>query len=116
MFESKDTLLDNLTAKTGKIGIRIPEHPIALALVNALDNPITATSANVSGNEGCFQIIDIDLRIKNKVDFILDGGILAGGAGSTVVDVSSNFPKILRQGVVPSENIFDVLRERSIGK
>ena len=48
VFEAKDTLPKNLTAGTGKIGVRLPQHAIASDIVNALENPITGTSANIS--------------------------------------------------------------------
>jgi len=56
VFNAKKTIPDTLTAGTGKIGIRIPENPVAKALVKELDRPITGTSANISGQAGCSQI------------------------------------------------------------
>lgn len=96
-----------LTGGTGKIGIRQPGHPVARALVTAVGGPITATSANVSGAPGCFRIADLDPSIAEQVDGILDAGPLAGGAGSTVVDVTGNRPVILREGCVATQAIFD---------
>ncbi len=56
VFDAKDTISTTLTAETKKIGIRIPSHPVAKALVNYLDMPITGTSANLSGQPGCNQV------------------------------------------------------------
>lgn len=109
VFEAKDTLPANLTAGTGKIGVRLPGHPVAFALVNAVQGPITGTSANLSGHAGCSSIPDLDSLIADKLDLILDAGSLKGGVGSTVVDVTYDFPRILREGEVPAKDIFAVL-------
>lgn len=106
VFEAKDTLPVNLTAGTDRIGVRMPEHPVALALTNAVQGPITATSANITSNSGCSQISDMDPLITNKLDLIIDAGTLKGGTGSTVVDVTADSPKILRQGAVSEKDIF----------
>jgi L-threonylcarbamoyladenylate synthase len=115
VFKAKKVLPKNLTAGTGSIGIRMPRHPVALALAKALNSPITATSANITGNSGCSQVSDIDPLIAHKLDLILDAGPLKGGIGSTVVDVTHAFPKILREGAIPAKDIFAVLGGADIG-
>lgn len=105
IFKAKDTLPSNLTANTGKIGIRMPQHPVALALSTSVGGPLTATSANITGEPGCSTVSDIDPRISDKVDLILDAGPLKGGIGSTVVDVTVDPPKILREGAIPAKDI-----------
>jgi L-threonylcarbamoyladenylate synthase len=105
VFEAEDTVPQYLTAGTGKIGIRQPEHPVAAALVKALEGPITGTSANRSGKSGCHRVADLDPRLARKLDLILDAGSLKGGSGSTVVDVTEAIPRILREGEVKEEEI-----------
>jgi len=102
VLEATTDLPGNLTAGTGKIGVRIPVHPAAAALVAKTGGPITATSANVSGRGGCFDIGLLDGEITEKADLILDAGLLAGGPGSSVVDVTVTPPLILREGAVPA--------------
>jgi L-threonylcarbamoyladenylate synthase len=109
VFEAKETLPVKLTAGTGRIGVRLPEHPVAAALVNLVEGPITGTSANIAGNAGCSRIADLDPRIAEKLDLVLDAGPLKGGIGSTVVDVTGDVPRILREGAMPSVEIFAVL-------
>jgi len=109
VFEAKDTLPQNLTAGTGKIGVRLPQHPTAIELTNAVQNPITATSANLAGLAGCSRTADLDPLITDKVDLILDAGTLKGGSGSTIVDVTLDPPVILREGAVPASDIWAVL-------
>jgi L-threonylcarbamoyladenylate synthase len=112
VFKAKDTLPVNLMADTGKIGIRMPEHPVALALSKAVGGPFTATSANITGESGCSTVSDIDPRITDNVDLILDAGTLKGGIGSTVVDVTADPPKILREGAIPAKDIIRVLEKQ----
>jgi len=108
VFEARDTLPPNLTAGTGKIGVRLPQHPVAVALTNAAQGPITATSANLAGRLGCSRTDDLDPLITDKIDLILDAGSLKGGSGSTIIDVTCNPPLILREGAVPSKDIFAI--------
>jgi L-threonylcarbamoyladenylate synthase len=109
VFEAKDSLPENLTGGTDRIGVRMPEHPVALALTNSVKGPITATSANITGQDGCSRVQDLDPLIADKLDLILDAGPLKGGIGSTVIDVTVYPPKILREGAVSSKVIFAAL-------
>ena len=109
VFTAKETISEILTAKTGKIGIRMTEHPVALALCRACDGPITGTSANLSGAPGCKRIEDLDHTIAQRIDLILDAGSLKGGVGSTVVDITVDPPAIIRRGSVSAAKILAVL-------
>ena len=112
VFKAKDILPINLTAGTEKIGVRMPEHPVALALTTSVQGPITATSANITGDSGCSRVSDMDPLITDKLDLIIDVGALKGGIGSTVVDVTSGSPKILREGAVSEKDIFAAVFEK----
>ncbi len=96
---------DALTGGSGKIGVRIPGHPVAAALVAAVGGPVTGTSANLSGAGGCADIKDLASDLIQGADLILDAGPLAGGKGSTVVDMCSDSPVVLREGSVSKEKI-----------
>ncbi len=109
IFEANDSLPANLTRGTGKIGIRRPGHPVALALVRAVSGPITGTSANISGSPGCFRVSDIDPDVTDQVDMIIDAGDLRGGNGSTVVDFTGELPVFIREGEVPKKKILEAL-------
>lgn len=105
VFKAAASLPHNLLGQTGKIGIRVPGHPIARALVKAFGRPITGTSANLSGQAGCFRIDDFNPLLVEQLDLVLDAGPLKGGAGSTVVDVTGENPVILRVGEVARSDI-----------
>ena len=109
VLEARDKLPDELTAHTGKIGVRMPGHAVALALVRAVSGPITGTSANLSGRPGCHRIDGLDTQIAGQTDLILDAGRLKGGIGSTVVDVTGERLQIIREGEISAEEIKSAL-------
>jgi L-threonylcarbamoyladenylate synthase len=109
IFSARQTLSKILTGNTDKIGVRLPGHPVASALTKLLDNPITGTSANLSGQSGVADIRNLDSMILDKVDLVLDAGPLLGGAGSTVVDVAQNKCIIVREGIISAEKFFAAL-------
>ncbi len=106
IFKAKENIPVILTSGTGKIGIRLPEHPVARALLNQLDNPVTGTSANISNAPGCDNISNMSPSIINQSNLTLDAGILNGGTGSTIIDVTCNPPLIIREGEIHSKEIF----------
>ncbi len=108
VFSARSDVPSNLTAETGKIGIRIPEHPVAIELVSSLDCFLTGTSANLSGYPGVDCIEHLPPAITKNVDLVIDSGKLKGGIGSTVVDVSTTPPTIIREGEVSQEDLFRV--------
>ncbi len=112
VFEARETLPTILTAGTGKIGVRLCGHPAASALISAAASPLTGTSANLAGNAGCSQISDMDSGLRDKPDLILDAGPLKGGTGSTVVDVTTDIPMVLREGIIPAKDIFAVFENK----
>lgn len=85
---------DVLTAGKDRVGIRIPDHDVALELLEGIA-PITATSANVSGRPSVTNVADLDPEIREGVAAVIDGGE-TDGTESTVVDVGEN--EILRRG------------------
>jgi L-threonylcarbamoyladenylate synthase len=99
-----------LTGGTGKIGVRMPAHCVAKALVEALGGPITGTSANLSGCPASFDIKTLAPEIRGQVDMVLNAGPLAGGAGSTILDVTCWPVEVIREGAVPRRAINEVLK------
>lgn len=89
-----------LTAGRETVGVRIPDHPVALALLKMLGSPIVATSANVSGNPAPVSADDAIAEIGESVSVVLDSGVSRLGVASTVVDVSVVPPKVLRLGTI----------------
>ncbi|MCG1004343.1 MULTISPECIES: L-threonylcarbamoyladenylate synthase [Halobacterium] len=95
--EKRDSVPDELTGGRDRVGVRVPDHDVALALLDRVA-PITATSANVSGEPSVTHPADLDPEFRDSVDAVLDAGETPGGTGSTVVDVARG--EILREGAV----------------
>jgi L-threonylcarbamoyladenylate synthase len=109
VFRAQQNLPHQLTASSGKIGVRLPGHPVAFALAKQAGKAITGTSANLSGSPGCSRVSALDAQISAQVDLTLDGGTLKGGVGSTVVDITETPPQILREGQVSADQIHRAL-------
>lgn len=108
VFDAESILPPNLTAGTGKIGVRLPAHPVAATLVGLAGFPITATSANLAGDKGCAAIDELPSVVLDGVDLVLDAGALPGQKASTVVDVTGPKPVVLREGRIPTIDIVRV--------
>ncbi len=105
VFEAAPGVPSWLIGGTGKIGLRLPDSKLVVALVQALQCPVTATSANRSGEAPCRSASDIE-KAGLAVDYILEGG-LCDAPPSTVLDVTTLPPRLLRQGglFLPLEDI-----------
>jgi L-threonylcarbamoyladenylate synthase len=110
VFRASFSVTPRLTAGTGKIGIRISSHPIATALAKTLHQPLTATSANPSGAGECTSAYEVLECLGNQIDAVIDGGPTPGGAGSTIIDITTHPPTILREGVISPFVIQETLR------
>jgi L-threonylcarbamoyladenylate synthase len=89
-----------LTAGTGTIGVRLSPHPVARDLVRALGRPVTAPSANREGAAPASTAAAVLAAFDGAIDLVLDGGATTGGAASSVVDVTTEAARVLREGAV----------------
>ena len=105
VFFANPILPRSLTAGMGKIGVRLSSHPVPTGLARAVGAPVTGTSANRSGQPGCSTAEEVMEAVGEDVDLILDGGRTQGGKGSTVLDVTLDPPRILRQGMVSRDEL-----------
>ncbi len=90
------------------IGVRMPNHPAALALIH-LAGPLAVTSANLSGQANACSADEVMAQLGGRIAMILDGGRTPGGAPSTVVDCSGAEPVVLRPGPISLEEIENVI-------
>ena len=100
VFKARADVLPELTAGTGSIGIRVPGCELTRSLLDFLGIALTGTSANVSGGSSPQTAEEAAASLGDAVDLILDGGRTAGGRPSTVVDVSTGLPSVLREGAL----------------
>lgn len=100
---------DFVTGGLSSVGIRFPANDTALALIKLSGCPIAAPSANLSGMSPPTNAQEVFDNLSGRVEVILDGGQCAFGISSTIIDLTSPAPKILRHGVIPAEKILEVI-------
>jgi len=93
------------TATGETVAVRVPDHPVPRELVRLLGQPITGTSANVSGGPEPLTPDDVRAQLGESVDLVIDGGRCRGGQPSTVVDCTTDPPRIVREGAVSREEL-----------
>jgi L-threonylcarbamoyladenylate synthase len=102
-------IVDAVTAGRGTVGLRVPDHPLAVELLGAFDGPIAAPSANKSNRISPTTAQHVRDELGDAVDLILDGGPCSVGIESTVLDLSGDTPTILRPGGVSRERIESII-------
>ncbi len=101
-------IADLATAGLDSIAVRVPDHPVALALLRALGRPVVAPSANRSGHVSPTTAVHVLADLSGRIDLILDGGATRVGVESTIVACLDG-PALLRPGGAPREAIERVL-------
>ncbi len=96
---------DIITAGGKTVALRIPAHPIPLALIEGLEAPVVGTSANLSGKPSPLTADEVRSQFGNNIDLVIDGGRCPGGRESTIVDVSGEQPVVLREGAISREEL-----------
>ncbi|MEU5061602.1 MULTISPECIES: L-threonylcarbamoyladenylate synthase [unclassified Streptomyces] len=91
------------------VAVRVPDHPVALALLSAFGGGVTAPSANRFGSVSPTTADHVRAELGDAVDFVLDGGACEVGVESTIIDVTGDAPSILRPGGVTREDLEEVL-------
>jgi len=94
-------LPDRLTAGGPTVAVRMPEHPVPIELIEGLGGPITGTSANVSEGSDPATLEELKVQMGSRVDYIVKSGPALRGIASTVVDITSGAPNLLREGAIP---------------
>ena len=107
LFKSK-SVPDIVTGGGKTVAIRIPAHPVPIALAQGLGTPIVGTSANLSGKPSSLTAGEVRTQLGDKVDLIIDGGRCPGGRESTIVDLTGETPLILREGAISREELKQV--------
>ncbi|MFQ5596079.1 MAG: L-threonylcarbamoyladenylate synthase [Anaerolineae bacterium] len=102
-----DDLPAILTAGGDSVAVRMPDHPIALGVIDAAGAPLATTSANLSGSPDPITAGDVLRDLGGRIDLILDGGACPGGVPSTVLDLTTEPAAIRREGPID----YDMLRE-----
>lgn len=101
----------NVTAGLSTVGLRMPDHPVALELLKMLGEPVAAPSANRSGKPSPTTALHVEKDLQGRIPLILDGGATGIGLESTVVDFTVDPPVILRPGGVTAQMLSAVIGE-----
>jgi len=109
VLHKKPVVPDVVTAGLHTVAVRIPDHPVALEIIKAAGVPVAAPSANSSGKPSPTTAEHVLRDLEGKIDMIVDGGACRVGLESTVIDMTSEPPVILRPGGISREDIEGVL-------
>jgi L-threonylcarbamoyladenylate synthase len=104
----KNPELSDAVSAGATVGVRIPDHPVALDLLRRA-GPMAVTSANLSGQPSPNSAQEVFTQLAGRIALILDGGVTPGGIPSTVVDCTSGKPQIIRAGPIPQDEILSTI-------
>mgnify|MGYP002029237312 FL=1 len=107
VIDGNNLMKKNGISSDGSVGVRVPSHPVARALAHAVGHPITATSANRSGERAPQAVTEASKTILESVGLILDAGELIGGLPSTIVDVRTKPVRLVRVGAIPWKDVLN---------
>ncbi len=91
---------DIVTAHENSIAVRVPDHPVPVAIIKGVGTPIIGTSANVHGKPSPVSAAEVRKQLGKKVDLIIDGGRSPGTRESTIIDLTGEKPVIIREGTI----------------
>ncbi len=109
VIKKSSLIPDIITAGNDAVAVRIPNHPLALALLKELNFPLAAPSANPSGYVSPTNAMHVEEQLGNKISYILDGGECKVGVESTIISFMDDVPTILRFGGLSLEAIESVI-------
>ena len=104
------TIVADVTGGGTTVGVRVPDHTVTRALCEACGTPLTATSANISGQPPTSDPEEVMRRLGERIDVLVDAGVTPGGPPSTIVDVTGDFPRLIRAGAIAWDRVLASLR------
>ena len=110
IFPRSARVPDEVTAGLPNVAVRVPAHPVARALIDAAAVPVAAPSANLFSRPSPTQASHVVDDLDGRIDLVVDGGSTTIGVESTVLDLTSDAPTILRPGAVTIEMLRKVIR------
>lgn len=116
IFHKNDCVPYGTTGGLETVAVRMPDHPVALALIRAAGGYIAAPSANTSGRPSPTTAQHVEEDLAGRIDMILDGGPVGIGLESTIVDFTEDVPTILRPGYINQQMLEEVLESVQIDK
>jgi L-threonylcarbamoyladenylate synthase len=105
VFFRLPTVSLTVTGGQNTIGVRMPDHPVALSVINAFEAPVVCPAANLHGRRMPMSAADVLEDLDGAIDLVLDGGPTPGRTPSTVLDVTQVPARIIRPGLVPRSEL-----------
>jgi L-threonylcarbamoyladenylate synthase len=99
------SLAPDVTSGTARVGVRVPADAVARAVCRAAARPLTATSANLSGQPATADPDEVERTLADRIDLLMDAGPTPGGVPSTIVDVSDSEVRLVRAGAISLDDI-----------
>jgi L-threonylcarbamoyladenylate synthase len=109
VLRSRGRVANGISADGRTIAIRVPAHDVARLLAGSLSFPVTATSANLSGNPPASTADEVAHALASSIDLLLDAGPAPGGAPSTIVEMATHGPRLVRTGAVAWDRVIKSL-------
>ena len=116
IFQKTDLVPMGTTGGLNTVAVRMPDHPVALALIRAAGGYIAAPSANTSGRPSPTCAAHVQEDLDGRIEMILDGGPVGIGLESTIVDLSEGVPTILRPGYINQQMLEEVIGKTEIDR
>lgn len=111
ILEDREVVPAMVTADTGTLGVRCPDHPLTLAIIEKAGVPLAAPSANPSGDEPAKTAREVLDYFNRKIEGVVDGGPCAMGVASTILDLTEEEPKVLREGGISAGELLAFVKE-----
>lgn len=108
ILEKKDVVPGRMVSEGTSVGVRMPNHPVALDIIDACGGILPTTSANISGEKSPKNHTEVSENFRNRVEIVVEGGVCPVGIESTIIDMRDE-PKILRAGGVSKEELEGVI-------
>ena len=111
IFWRQPTISVTITGGGDTVGLRMPDHPVALGVLRAFDGPLVCPSANTTGRRAAMSAADVLEDLDGRIDLVLDGGPTTDRTPSTVLDVTVSPARIVREGKISRaelENYLDI--------
>ena len=111
LLKVKENIPSHITLNTGVIGVRVPDFYIPVEIIDRVGFPLLVPSANRSGEKPCMTSLECERTFCGELDYIVEGEAL-GGLPSTVIDLTQEGFKIIREGPIKEKDILEALEEK----
>jgi L-threonylcarbamoyladenylate synthase len=109
ILPAANTVPRKITGGTGTVAVRIPDQAVTRLLIRAIDMPLVGTSANLSGRPSCSTPEQVLQQLGGKIELVLDYGDTRGTTPTTILDVTREPARLVREGAIPREEVSSYL-------